>query len=273
MKINNVWAVFFSATGTTERIVTRTAANLASRFDASYKVHEFVKPAYRKKPLMFSKGDLVIVGVPVYAGRVPNVLVDFLRKIKGRGAVGIPVVLYGNRAYDDALIELRDIMEGCGIRCVAAAAYIGEHSFSTVLGAGRPDEDDMNTLWKFIDDVYEKVSSSDSFDMIDVPGNVPYMPYYVPKDDDQQELDFLRAKPITDEEKCVWCRVCAKACPMESINYMKPSEVRGICIKCGACIKKCEKNAKYFDDPGYIFHREQLERDYADIRREPEVFI
>lgn len=273
MKINNVWAVFFSATGTTEKVVTRIAANLSNRFDAGYKVYEFAKPAYRKKALSFSKGDLVILGVPVYAGRVPNVLVDFLKKMRGNGALGVPVVLYGNRHYDDALIELRDIMEGCNIRCVAGAAYIGEHSFSRTLAAGRPDDDDMNTLWKFIDDIYEKVSSGDSFEKIDVPGNVPYMPYFVPEDDDRRELNFLKAKPLTDEEKCVWCRACAKACPMEAINYMKPSEVRGTCIKCGACIKKCEKGAKYFDDPGYIYHKEQLERDYQDTRKEPEVFI
>lgn len=273
MKINNVWAVFFSATGTTEKIVTRTAANLANKFNANYRVYEFTKPAFRKKPLMFQKGDLVVLGVPVYAGRVPNVLVDFLKKIKGRNCIGIPMVVYGNRHYDDALIELRDIMEEDGIRCVAGAAYIGEHSFSTKLAAGRPDEDDMNTLWGFFDKVYEKISDSDSFEKIEVPGNFPYHPYYVPKDDDERELSFLKAKPVTDEDKCVWCRACAKACPMEAINYMKPAEVRGTCIKCGACIKKCKKGAKYFDDPGYIFHKEQLERNFTDKRREPEIFV
>lgn len=272
MKINRVWAAFFSATGTTEKVVTRIAANLAAKFDADYNVYEFGQKKYRNKPMKFGRNDLVIMGVPVYAGRVPNVLVSYLKKTIADGAIGVPVVVYGNRAYDDALIELRDIMEERKIRCVAAAAMIGQHSFSEVLAAGRPDEDDMNLLWPFIDNVYAKVAEADTLKKIEVPGNNPYKPYYVPKDDDERELNFLKAKPATDAEKCVWCRKCAKACPMEAISFMKTSDVPGTCIKCGACIRTCPKGAKYFDDPGYIFHKEQLERDFAE-RKEPEFFV
>lgn len=87
----------------------------------------------------FRQAILSVFGTPVIAGRVPNVLLKYLADIRGNGALGVPVVLYGNRNYDDALIELRDIMEAGGIRTIAAGAFIGEHSFSKVLGAGRPD--------------------------------------------------------------------------------------------------------------------------------------
>ena len=64
-------------------------------------------------------------------------------KIKGGGALAVPIVLFGNRNFDDALAELRDILAGDGFYPLAAGAFVGEHSFSRVLGAGRPDAADF----------------------------------------------------------------------------------------------------------------------------------
>lgn len=265
MKVNKVWAAYFTANGSTELVTTRIAANLASRFDCDYKVYEFGKVNARRKPLKFDKGDMVVLGVPTYAGRVPNVLLDYLKKMVGTGCIGLPVVTFGNRAYDDSLIELRDIMESAGIRCVAGCAMAAEHAFSTTLGAGRPDEDDMMELWPFISSVVEKVESADEFEMIEVPGEpAPYRPYYVAKDADGNPLDFLKAKPVTDPKKCRKCRKCVPKCPVDAIDYNEPSMITGKCIKCGACIKFCKRQAKSFDDPGYVYHKEFLEKTYTE---------
>ncbi len=74
---------------------------------------------------------------------MPNVLLKYLETVKGDGAAAMPVVTFGNRAFDDSLIELRDILRDNGFRPFAAAAFVGEHSFSTTLAAGRPDVDDL----------------------------------------------------------------------------------------------------------------------------------
>ena len=81
--------------------------------------------------------------MPVIAGRVPNVLLKFLDTLQGGGALAVPVVLYGNRNFDDALIELRNILQDRGFYAIGAAAFIGEHSFSRILAAGRPDSSDL----------------------------------------------------------------------------------------------------------------------------------
>ena len=139
--MTTVWAVYFSGTGTTERTVTHIAGELARLLAAPCRSLDFTRPQVRQQKLDFSQSDLVVLGTPVYAGRVPNVLLPFLReKIRGGGALAVPVVLFGNRNYDDALIELRDILQQDGFRCVAAGAFVGEHSFSRTLGAGRPDK-------------------------------------------------------------------------------------------------------------------------------------
>ena len=142
--MTTVWAVYFSGTGTTERTVTHIAGELARLLAAPCRSLDFTRPQARQQELNFCQSDLVVLGTPVYAGRVPNVLLPFLReKVRGGGALAVPVVLFGNRNYDDALIELRDILQQDGFRCVAAGAFVGEHSFSRTLGAGRPDDGDM----------------------------------------------------------------------------------------------------------------------------------
>ena len=42
-----------------------------------------------------------------------------------------------------------EVMQDNGFRTVAAADFVGEHSFSTVLGAGRPDAEDMEQVRAF----------------------------------------------------------------------------------------------------------------------------
>ena len=94
-----VWAMYFSATGTTEKIVTAIAERLG---EGDFRKYDFTLPGVRSKRAVFESGDVVVFGVPVYAGRVPNVLVKYLNTVEGNGAKAIPVVVYGNRNYDDA---------------------------------------------------------------------------------------------------------------------------------------------------------------------------
>jgi ferredoxin len=60
---------------------------------------------------------------------------------------------------------------------------------------------------------------------------------------------------------------------MGSIDVDDVSEIKGICIKCCACIKKCPVQAKYFDDANYLRHKSELENTYSSVRREPEFFL
>ena len=74
MEMQRVWAVYFSGTGTTEKVVTRMAKIAAEDLGAEYKTFCFNLPKDREGELSFGPGDLVIFGTPVYAGRVPNLL-------------------------------------------------------------------------------------------------------------------------------------------------------------------------------------------------------
>ena len=277
MEIKTVWAVYFSATGTTQKVVTTLAQSVSQSLNADYREFSFNAPDVRRAELSFTPHDLVVLGVPVYAGRVPNLILPYIRDmIRGGGALAVPVVLYGNRNFDDGLIELRNVMRDNGFSPIAAGAFVGEHSFSRILGAGRPDADDMALVQQLADGTADKVKdlTEAPAQAVEVEGCDPIRPYYTPRDRHGEPIkDFLKAKPVTDPDKCVKCVLCARLCPMGSIDPDDVSNVVGKCIKCCACVKKCPKGAKYFDHEGYLYHQHELEDQYAGRRAESKIFL
>ncbi len=274
MTVKKVWAVYFSATGTTKKVIETIAGTIAKTLGAESGVMDFTLPDARAGILRFGPEELVIFGTPVYAGRVPNVLLKYLACIEGNGAAAVPVVLFGNRDYDDALIELRDILEQGGLRTIAAAAFVGEHAFSYDLATGRPDAADLEFAGLFADEVSRKVglAADTGCGPIHVEGTpAPYRGYFQPRDRMGNPIDIRKVKPLT-KDSCTNCLICAEVCPMGSIRSDNVRELAGICIKCGACVKKCPSQAKYFEDEGFLFHKRDLEERL--IRRaEPVSFI
>ena len=266
MERKKVWAVYFSATDTTKKIVLTIADEAALLLGAEREDYDFTLPGMRENGFAAGKDDLVIFGTPVYAGRVPNVLLKYLATIQGNGALAVPVVLFGNRNFDDGLIELRDILENTGFHTVAAAAFVGEHSFSKTLAAGRPDADDMKEALAFAGKVAEKVKGLPEGEApapVEVEGVPhPYRGYYQPRDRKGVSIDIRKVKSLVSDA-CDDCKICADVCPMGSISHENVREYTGICIKCGACIKKCPKQARYYEDEGYLYHQHELEEGYT----------
>lgn len=273
MNIQSVAAVYFSATGTTKTVVTRIAQRTAEQLDLPVRTIDFTLPQTRKNVTAFAGNELVIFGVPVYAGRIPNLLLPFVQSgFSGKNTPAVPVVLYGNRNYDDALIELRDVLERSGFHTVAAGAFIGEHSFSYTLAAGRPDSEDLACAEELADRVIARVTGAEPMPARPVPvqGQTPVRPYYTPRDRAGNPVNILKVKPKT-KPICDRCGICVSVCPMGSIDHNEPAVISGICIKCGACVKKCPKQAKYYDDEKYLYHQHELEEGFAR-RAEPELF-
>ena len=271
--VGNVTAMYFSATGTTKKIVSGIAARLSESIHSERDVicMDFTLPSGRQEPRQFNETDIVVLGVPVYAGRVPNILSKYLNSINGNGALAVAVTVYGNRNYDDALIELADILNSRGFTVIAGGAFIGEHSFSKTLAKNRPDEKDMAIAMEFANQLKEKIFGKNDVKPVEVRGNRPYRNYYVPKNEHDEPVDIRKVTPKT-KDLCTNCRLCVSLCPMGSIDSEDVTRVKGICIKCGACVKMCPVQAKYYDDKNYLRHKEELEVDFA-CRREPEYFL
>lgn len=263
--------MYFSPTGTTKKIVKEIGSRIVDiKSIESSETVDFTLPKQRENGRNFKANDLLLIAVPVYAGRVPNILLGYLNTIKGNNTPAIPIVVYGNRDYDDALVELNDLLIANGFRVIAAASFIGEHSFSKTLGQNRPDHMDLTIARAFADSVCRKIESN-TFTSVEIKGNRPYRKYYMPKDEGDKPVDIRKIIPKTDSN-CIDCKICAEVCPMGSIDYNDVTKMIGICIKCGACVKLCPKQSKFLDDPDYLRHRHELEEQFKQ-RREPELFI
>lgn len=264
MKIKKIWAASFSPTGGTERIVSLLAEELSERLRIPVEKIAYTLPTEREKMYTFAGDDLLILGTPVYAGRIPNkILPDVDKSFEGKGTPAVAVSVFGNRNYDDGLMELSLLLERHGFCVAAAAAAVSRHAFSDRVGTGRPDTEDMQALRTFAEKVAEKIQMISSVDALQITGHNPVGPYYTPLRADGQPAKFLKAKPLTDKERCTGCGACAQVCPMGSISPEDTSSVSGICIKCQACIRACPAQAKYFADEDFLSHVKMLEENYT----------
>ena len=269
MKVTQIHGLCYSATGVTEKTVRTLMEALERELALPPGVfHSFRKPEERAAEHVFGPGDLVVVGSPTYAGRMPNKIApDYRASLRGGGALAVAVVTFGNRAYDNSLAELCALLEETGFLTLAAGAFPGRHAFTDALGEGRPDWDDKRAVREFAGRIAGKIRVlEEAPPPVEVPGD-PEAPYYIPKGLDGEPAKFLKAKPRTDLGKCCNCGVCARACPMGAINPENVAEVPGTCIKCQSCVRKCTHRAKYFDDPAFRSHVAMLERNFPEPKK------
>ena len=93
--------------------------------------------------------DALMAVLPVYAGRVPQISLERLSVLKGSGQMAVAVVVYGNREFDDALLETKNALEAGGFQAIAAAAFIAEHSIIRSIASSRPDTEDKKLPGSF----------------------------------------------------------------------------------------------------------------------------
>lgn len=120
MELRQITALSYSATGVTDKVVRTLAEALAAELSLPLTCRSFTKPGEREENLSFGKGELVIVGSPTYAGRMPNKIApDFQAQLQGSGALAVAAVTFGNRAYENSLAELCALLEAKGFHTVA----------------------------------------------------------------------------------------------------------------------------------------------------------
>ena len=230
---------------------------------------DITKPEARQNTLHTYENELLIVGVPVYMGRVPAVISDWLHALKAHNTPTVCVVVYGNRAYENALLELKDVLMACGCIPIAGATYIGEHSFSSAelpCAAGRPDAKDIRHAEMFghnINDMLQMNSYVNQIGDLNIPGSYPYGCVT-----DLWHIDFIEVS-----SHCKQCGICAKGCPVGAVDQARSDIIdKDKCILCCACIKHCPQKAKSMK-PSLM--RDAAKRCHENFkeRKEPENFF
>jgi len=273
---------YFSPTGGTRQMAGHLAERLGALLHAEVEYHSYTLPREREVLPVFDADDIVLWATPVYAGRIPNKTLDYVRTaltyssnqaIPQSSIKSIALVTFGNRAYDNALAELVGLMEDGGMKPMGAAAMVTRHSFSDTLGAGRPNEEDLAALDRFAEQVATKLLTFNSNLLpVKVPGEAHPEKYYTPLKTNNAPAGFLKAKPSCNPDRCIRCGKCLEVCPMGSINGNDGIPAfDGICLKCQACRRICPTGAIVFTDPEYLSHVAMIERTFA-APKVPEFF-
>jgi ferredoxin len=265
MKCNALKLIYFSPTRTTKKIVEAVARG--THIDKAEHI-DLTSPETETQVFAEMQDELAVIGAPVYAGRLPAAAVRRLQRLKGNNTPEVIIVVYGNRAFEDALLELKDLVSTAGFRPIAAGAFIGEHSFSggaTLIAHGRPDKDDM--IWaadfgKVVRAKIDALRSSDEIPVLQVPGKSPY----------KEKRPPSNSSPVTLEALCMKCETCATACPTASITLTDTVTTdSGSCILCSACVKNCPNGARVMENPGIKQMAQWLSTNCSQ-RKEPEIF-
>lgn len=220
--------IIFSPTGGTQKV----ADLITGEWDPPVRKVDLSDAKADFSVVSLGEDDLALIAVPSFGGRVPAVAVQKLEQIRGNQARCVVVCVYGNRAYEDTLLELSDAAEKSGFRVIAGISAIAEHSIMHEYAAGRPDEQDKEELQGFAKKIMEKVqSTSDASPQI--PGNRPYKKAggggLVPKAD----------------RKCTACSLCAEQRPVQAIPKDNPKETDSKkCISCMRCVSICPQGAR-----------------------------
>lgn len=235
MDISNVNLICFSPTNSTKKVLEL----LSGVWHKEVKHTDITDYANADRTGEYSDRDLVYIGVPSYGGRVPALALERLRNMRGHLTPAVLVATYGNRDYDDTLLELEEAVKKQGFCPVAAAAVVTEHSIMHQYGAGRPDEKDKEELKGFATQVREMILKVESQelagreDSLGLKGTKPY-----------KEYKGVPLKPAAGK-KCTGCGLCAKKCPSGAIHQDDPKITdKDKCISCMRCVRICSNDAR-----------------------------
>ena len=258
MKLKRVIQGYFSPTGT----VKKSVAVLSEGFGIDEKDDCDLSPV-DFKDRHFSEEELLVLGIPVFGGRVPALAAERIKQLSGSQTPAVAVAAYGNRAFEDALVELQDLLEERGFVVIAGVAAVTEHSIVRTVATGQPDEAHCGQLRGFGEKIIHQLEGMEKpVSLKAMPGNRPYKPYKV-----------VPVVPEVVTEDCSRCGICAESCPAGAISEGMPDTTDASkCIGCMRCIALCPEQVRRIPEASATVLEEKLSP-CRKVIKESECFI
>jgi len=252
MKIENVKAVVFSPTGGTLKVTQA----LAQGVGLPYEIIDMTTPRTRIKAQTVFGSDLAIVASPVYYGHLTALAADIFKKLIGHNTPTVITCVYGNRHYDEALLEMQNLLESQGFIVIAASAHVAEHSYSDErhdIAAGRPHAADIEQAKEFGRQIRTAIDKSDFVAKrgLAVPFN-PNPGYGFPE---HPEPYIPKTLPGASDQWPHCIRICPAAAMAIRNDELHTDKSK--CILCMACVKSFP-NARFFDHPLIAMAKDNL---------------
>lgn len=229
---------YFSPTGTTRKI----AMAIASGMNCEHDFFNLTLPEVRTDNPV-SDGDAVVIVLPVYGERLPNLVVRYLECLSGRGRPLIGISVYGNMGFGISLEQYASFAAENDFVFIAAGAFVAQHTYadkSAPVGLGRPNAQDLSEAEVFGKTVREKLDLPKRTSIAPPKSNLPKFLANTP---DGTVRVVIRA-PKVDRTLCNSCGACVKRCPLGAIDATSLSVDNDKCIRCFACVQICPKNAR-----------------------------
>lgn len=240
-KNKRIGILYFSPTNTTAKICKAIASGMGEKHPAEINLtYPEAREKFISNPGTATKDiDHLIVGAPVYAGKLPQQVLDCLPLLTGAGKECTLIVVYGNRDYGIALRHMGNILFGKNFKIIAAGAFIGQHSYSRYIpiAVGRPDENDLQLAFSF---GRLCKNSSNLLDLNKIPEQWDWI--------SRSKSYFYPAKTKFIAQNCTQCGICAAFCPIgiiSSVNgdFIDKQSIE-TCTGCMACVVHCKNDAR-----------------------------
>lgn len=240
--MRKLYNINFSPTGSSLKV----AEEIAKAFDIEKEIIDLCEKT--DKELFMDQDDICIFSAPCYGGRMPETAEKRISHIHGKETSAIVCITFGNRAFEDALLEMADCVEANGFQVVAGCAVATEHNIMHIFGRGRPDASDIDEIRKFSLEAARKVKDGKTYRPL-FSGNYPY-----------KERHGAKMPVLVNEKTCISCGSCSQKCPVKAISEDGMQTDSERCINCMRCINVCPKQSRYLPEESVTALIQRLEK-------------
>ena len=232
--------IYFSATDSTKNILHKISESMNMSIDEEFNLTNY---EYRDFEHTFGKNDVILLGSPVFGGRVPRPAKNRFIGIKGNGAKIVLILSYSDVHYSNSMNEIYEIVKNNGFEIIGMGIFILQHSVIKSIASDRPNENDLEKIkyfgQKLVQNIIENKVPKTKFEDIKTYGKYNIVPI----------------KPKGNIH-CNKCGLCIKLCPENAIEINYPRQTnRNKCICCMRCVKYCPQKARDLSKMEYFIGR------------------